>query len=185
MEKRHKGFTLIELLIVIAVIGVLAAILIPNALSSIQKAKQKQSMKDIIGMATACADYITSTGYAPDSGNQSGPINASSDFITEIAPTFIKACPVRDQWGFAFRVYTGTAVANAYGIPAAGLGDDDFLIASYGRDGEFGGTISFTFQESNPTAGLYTVRSMEDFKSDLVNMNGTWLHAPRIAAEGT
>jgi len=98
MEKNHKGFTLIELLIVIAVIGVLAAILIPNALSSIQKAKQKQTMKDIIGMATACADYITSTGYAPDAGNQSGPISASSDFITEIAPTFIKACPVLDQW---------------------------------------------------------------------------------------
>jgi len=185
MRKRHKGFTLIELLIVIAVIGVLAAILIPNALSSIQKAKQKQTMKDIIGMATACADYITSTGFAPDPGSQSGPISASSAFITEIAPTFIKACPVLDQWGFAFRVYTGTAVANAYGIPAVGLGDDDFMIASYGRDGEFGGTISFTFQEDDPTAGLYTVRSMDDFKNDLVNMNGTWLHAPRIAAEGT
>ena len=185
MEKNHKGFTLIELLIVIAVIGVLAAILIPNALSSIQKAKQKQTMKDIIGMATACADYITSTGYAPDAGNQSGPISASSDFITEIAPTFIKACPVLDQWGFAFRAYTGTAVANAYGIPAAGLGDDDFMIASYGRDGEVGGTISFTFQESNPTAGMYNVRSMADFNNDMVNMNGTWLHAPRIAAEGS
>ena len=185
MEKNHKGFTLIELLIVIAVIGVLAAILIPNALSSIQKAKQKQTMKDIIGIATACADYITSTGYAPDPGSQSGPISAGSAFIAEIAPTFIKACPVLDQWGFAFRVYTGTAVANAYGITTAGLGDDDFLIVSYGRDGVIGGTISFTFQEDNPIAGMYNVRSMADFNNDLVNMNGTWLHAPRIAAEGS
>jgi len=185
MEKSHKGFTLIELLIVIAIIGILSALLIPNTLSSIQKAKQKQTMKDIIGIATACADYITSTGYAPDPGNQSGPISASSDFITEIAPTFIKACPVLDQWGHAFQVYTGTAVANGFGIPADGLGDDDFLIVSYGRDGEVGGTISFTFQESNPIAGMYTVRSMADFNNDLVNMNGIWLHAPLIAAKGS
>ena len=41
LRNRQKGFTLIELLIVVAIIGIIAALLIPNFLDALQKAKQK------------------------------------------------------------------------------------------------------------------------------------------------
>lgn len=185
MVEGKRGFTLIELLIVVAIIGILAAILIPNALTSIQKANQKQTMKDIVSIATACTSYITEAGSAPDYGNQSGPLQANSDFVNAIAPLFIKMCPVNDPWGYPFRVYSGTSVSNAYSIPAAGLGDDDFLIVSLGRDGAVGGSVTYTYQAGNPIGGLYTVDSMDDFTNDLINFNGSWLHAPRIAGQGS
>lgn len=185
MVKGKRGFTIIELLIVVAVIGILAAIIIPNTLTSIQKANQKQTMKDIVSIATACASYVTEVGYAPDYGNQSGELQNNSAFVNALSPTFIKVCPINDLWGFPFQVYTGTAVSNAYSIPATGLGDDDFLIVSLGRDGVVGGSVMYTYQASNPLGGLYSVNSMDDFANDLINLNGAWLHAPRTADPGS
>jgi general secretion pathway protein G len=180
MPKRKTGFTLIELLIVVAVVGILSMLIIPNAILAIQKAKQKQTMIDIVQLATAVADYVTDRGEAPDPGNQSGPLQVGGVFVNAIAPVYIKRCPINDQWGNPFRVYTGSAVGTVYNIPADGIGADDFLIVSLGRDKAEGGTVTFTYQSDNLISGIYEIRSIADFKNDLINFDGSWIHAPRI-----
>ena len=55
--RKNRGFTLIELLIVVAIIGIIAAIAIPNLLNAINRGRQKRSMADIRTIGTAVEAY--------------------------------------------------------------------------------------------------------------------------------
>ena len=71
-RNRQRGFTLIELLIVVAIIGIIAAILIPNLLDALQKAKQKRTVADVRDTGTAWMSWLTDQVGAASAG-QSGP----------------------------------------------------------------------------------------------------------------
>jgi type II secretion system protein G len=167
---KRKGFTLIELLIVVAIIGILAALLIPNALTAMQKAKQKGTMKDIATISTALADYVTDNGSAP---TFVGDIDAA--FQAFVSPFYIKVCPMNDQWGNPFQVHAGQDVG--YTIRGCIFtGVDDFVALSLTRDGAEDGV---DYNEADPEAAMYVVTSMADFANDLIMFNGNWVRAPQ------
>ena len=115
-HRNEKGFTLIELLIVVAIIGIIAAIAIPNLLNAIQRGKQKRTMSDIRSVGTACETYAIDNGYPP---RETGGTVASLQ--NELEPTFIRKLPTLDAWKNAM-LYIATASGDEYTVQSKAKG---------------------------------------------------------------
>jgi len=84
----QKGFTLIELMIVVAIIGILAAIALPAYQDYTNRAKMTEVLTFASAGRTAVAEYFQSTGTLPANNTEAGldvtPANISSDYVTSV-----------------------------------------------------------------------------------------------------
>lgn len=79
MLKNKKGFTLIELMIVIAIIGILAAIAIPNFISYRDKAYCSAAESDAQTVMGAIADYFSNPANTSVSVDSDGLPTSGTD----------------------------------------------------------------------------------------------------------
>ena len=148
LKRDSKGFTLIELLIVVAIIGIIAAIAIPNLLNAIDRGKQKRTMADIRSVGTAVESYAVDVNFYPISTSMAVIVGSTLG----IEPIYIKVAPTKDGW--AGSVY--------YGSDAGGAGSD-YTIKSYGKD-----------KKDSPASKGAT----NDFDCDIIYQNGSFTAYP-------
>ena len=139
MRKNAKGFTLIELLIVVAIIGIIAAIAIPNLLNAIDRGKQKRTMADLRSMGTAIEEYSIDNNFYPSAAS----LSALSDQVT---PSYIRALPTGDGWGNAFEVdsASGLYTLASCGKGATGACTSVCTVTACGKTGTFADDIIFS-----------------------------------------
>ena len=81
-KTNQKGFTLIELMIVIAIIGILAAIAIPNFISYRNKSYCSAAVNDAKTVAAEIADYFSNPNRTTVDTNSIDPTMSFTNYFT-------------------------------------------------------------------------------------------------------
>ena len=168
-NRRQKGFTLIELLIVVAIIGIIAALLIPNFLDALQKAKQKRTVADIRNTGTAMFSWLTDQVGAAAAGASAANVDLASygtkltaaQVNSVLVPQYMQEVPGADGWKTPYEYYLNTANPLAAQVMA---------IRSLGRDKVVtGGASSYSVTSFDPT----------DYNQDIVWADGFFVRWPQ------
>ena len=147
--RRDEGFTLIELLIVVAILGLIAAIAIPNLLNAIDRARQKRSLADLRTIGLAIETYAVDNSFYPTYSE--APVGGV--LVESLEPYAVKSVPREDGWRNLF-------VARSQSL--------HYTVVSYGADKIPEGSMD------SYSSGTVTT----DYECDIVYSNGSFVQYP-------
>ena len=167
LRRREKGFTLIELLIVVAIIGIIAALLIPNFLDALQKAKQKRTVGDMRNVGSAMFSWLTDQVGAASAGSSGTQADlgvyasiAWADITKRLVTDhdYIQQVPLLDAWKGTYAYYLNTVDPLSATVMA---------IASEGR--------------STGLTGVYIAAAFDptDYDQDIIWADGFFVRWPQ------
>ena len=140
----------------VAIIGILAAIAIPNLLTAMHRSRQKRTMADLRNIATAWEARATDTNTYDLAGltwpAYNTDITADGGLQEKLQPTYMKKVPSLDAWNKEFK----------YGVATSG---ESYSLASAGKDKTF---------QSVTSGPLATT----DFDCDIVFSDGNFVAYP-------
>lgn len=172
---RRLGFTLIELLIVVAIIGILAAIAVPNFLNAQTRANLARVAADHQALTTALEQYyLDQSSYPPNSHSD----NDNRGFIRLTTPVAFLHTVLVDPFAKKYIQNRGNDFDLVYEFNTAsrngGKQFNMYVMESLGPDGhdDFNSTLypshSETFQFYDPSNGLKS-------RGDILRAGGTYL----------
>ncbi len=150
MKRNDKGFSLIELLIVVAIIGILAAMAIPNFLDALDRSKQRATVGEMRSWGTAVSAYHAERDQFPPEGPSPFFVAPVQPFLV---PYAISSLHVADHWNNPMHYRTDLFAS--------------YTVTSYGKDGMDTGALDFV-----------TPLTWQNYDGNMDLADGVFIHAP-------
>jgi type IV pilus assembly protein PilA len=84
MKRIQKGFTLIELMIVVAIVGILAAIALPAYQDFIVRSKMSEALAALAACKTSVSEYVSAHGGTKPTMAQSGCASTPTQYLASL-----------------------------------------------------------------------------------------------------
>lgn len=137
---RPNGYTLTEMLVVIAIIGLLAAVLAPNLIGNMGRAKVRAAHLQLETVSAGLEMHLSDVGrYPTTEEGLEALITPNPDALGWTGPYVRDQSLLIDPWGRALHYQPGADALS-------------FRITSFGADGEEGGTGADADQAIPPDA---------------------------------
>jgi type IV pilus assembly protein PilA len=133
MKKTQQGFTLIELMIVVAIIGILAAIALPAYNDYMSRSKVSEIVLAASGGRTSVAEAFQTLGRMPSTQDSAGVSDQQSDYVLSVVYSYISDTVSRITASADGRNISG--VANNETIYLEGTGDQNTGLVTWTCNG--------------------------------------------------
>lgn len=125
--RRDEGYTLTEILVVMAIIGLIAAVLTPGLIGQLGRARAKTATMQLQTIASAVETYRADVGrYPTDAEGLDALLSEPGGLDGWTGPYLKNSKAAEDPWGHQVQYKT--------------VGGRTFSVTSYGADGASGGT---------------------------------------------
>lgn len=141
--------------------GIVAAIVIPNFLDALHKAKQKRTVADLLEVGTALESYRADQGRLPAAGS-------IDELAAALEPGYLPEMPRTDGWDNPI-LYACSAQGST---AAPGGACDGYRLVSPGRDG--------VLEHEEPADYPGEAFAPTDYDRDVVFADGLFLQYPQL-----
>ena len=150
-------FVVVGGLVLVAILGIVAAIAIPNLLTAMQRSKQKRTMADIRSVATALEAFAVDKNEYPR-------VESFAELNPILTPTYIRELPQLDGWAAPIRYECRSSLSEDSAAPC-----DSYRLSSGGR--------SRTLETDDPAS--VDPQATRNFDCDIIFANGEFVQYPQ------
>lgn len=182
----RKGFSLLEILVVVVIILIVASIMIPNLIDSINKAKQKKTMAEMKIIGDAFFAWHVDSQGAASAGASKGRTYDPGDFeqldsqeLTDLlVPRYLQEVPDLDSWGQEYGYHVSDCCTSTkgdkFGLNCPISCTEILMIVSCGMD--------LSCDATEYTAGTFDAK---DHTMDLVWLDGYFVRRPGTTGQSS